>query len=240
MQDWGTLLAAAIAAVVAVFGYIINQNADRRAKKAQFYAEALRAVKELEEMPYRVAKRKESSSGIREKLGSEISNVFVDISFYLSWLKIDSPLVGEAYGLMARSAIDASEQQLHYAWGLPIMANDKDVGLNDKFFDREKPAQDVCIAAMRNELKVSSPLFRKSIKVMIDECACGINERPYQWVAPSDKLMAGSWPWPSTSRGCCGSAAFWHLLKGRLPTLFNQERAIRGSRPASTARLDAT
>jgi NTP pyrophosphatase (non-canonical NTP hydrolase) len=184
MQDWGTLLAAAIAAAVAVFGYVINQNADRRAKKAQFYAEALRAVKELEEMPYRVAKRKDSSPETREKLGSEISDIFVDISFYLSWLRIDSSLIGEAYALMARSATSACEQQLRYAWGLPIITDDKDVGLDNHFFGRDKSAQVVCVAAMHNELKLSAPFFRKSIRVMIDKCARELRERPYKWVAP--------------------------------------------------------
>jgi hypothetical protein len=185
MQAWGTLLAAAIAAAVAVFGYVINQHADRRAKKAQFYAEALRAIKELEEMPYKVVKRKDSSPETRDKLGSEISDIFVEISFYRSWLAIDSPLVGEAYRLMARSAISASEQQLRYAWGLPIITDDNDYGLNDQFFGREKPAQAVCVAAMRNELKVSSSFFQKSIRDMIDKCAREIDERPYKWVAPS-------------------------------------------------------
>lgn len=186
MQDWGTLLAAAIAAAVAVFGYVISQSADRRAKKAQFYAEALRAIKELEEMPYRVAKRKDSSPETREKLGSKISDIFVDISFYLSWLRIDSPLIGDAYALMAGSAISASEQQLRYAWGLPIITEDKDVGLNEQFFGRDKPAQVVCMAAMHNELKLSSPFFRKSIRVMLDKCTRELHERPYKWVAPLD------------------------------------------------------
>ena len=184
MQNWGTLLAAAIAAGVAVFGYVINQNVDRRAKKAQFYAEALRAIKELEEMPYRVIKRKESSPETREKLGFKISDIFVDISFYLAWLRIDSPLIGEAHALMAGSAISACEQQMRYAWGSPIITDDKDVGLNDKFFGRDKSAQVVCVAAMRNELKLSSPFFRKSIRAMIDKCARELEERPYKWVAP--------------------------------------------------------
>jgi hypothetical protein len=185
MNDWGTLLTAAIAAVVAVLGYVISQHADRRTKKAQFYAEAFRAVKELEEMPYKIIKRKDSSPETRDKLGSEISDIFVDISFYLSWLRIDSPLVGEAYGVIARSAITACEQQVRYAWGSPIITDDKDYGLNDKFFGRDKSAQDVCVAAMRNELKISSSFFRKSIRGMIDKCAHELDERPYKWVAPS-------------------------------------------------------
>lgn len=172
MQDWGTLLAAAIAAVVAVFGYAINQNADRRTKKAQLYAEALRAIKELEEVPYRVVGRKDSSPETREKLGSKISDIFVDISFYLAWLRIDSPLIGNAYGLLAGSAIDTTEAQLQYAWGRPTIADDKDVGLDQHFFSRAKRELSVCETAMRNELKLSSPFYRKSIRVMIDQCTC--------------------------------------------------------------------
>ena len=136
-------------------------------------------------MPYKIVKRKYSSPETLDKLGSEISDTFVDISFYLSWLTIDSPLVGEAYRLMAKSAISACEQQVRYAWGSPIITDDKDYGLNDKFFGRDKPAQEVCVAAMRNELKISSSVFRKSIRGMIDKCAREFDERPYKWVAPS-------------------------------------------------------
>jgi hypothetical protein len=85
---------------------------------------------------------------------------------------------------MAGSAISACEQQMRYAWGSPIITDDKDVGLNDKFFGRDKSAQVVCVTAMRNELKLSSPFFRKSIRAMIDKCARELEERPYKWVAP--------------------------------------------------------
>src|SRR5437868_3685712 len=100
MQDWGTLLGAAIAALAAVLGYAVSQQANRQARKTQFYAEALRAIKELEEMPYRIARRLDSSPETRASLGREINDIFVNVSFYLAWLEIDSPLVGRAYKLL--------------------------------------------------------------------------------------------------------------------------------------------
>lgn len=46
LSNWEPILGAISAASVAVIGYLVNQQANRRQRKAEFYGKALRAVKE--------------------------------------------------------------------------------------------------------------------------------------------------------------------------------------------------
>jgi hypothetical protein len=57
-----TLIVGFSAALVALIGYLLSQGSDRRNAKANSYALALQAVKEFEELPYRIARRPASLS----------------------------------------------------------------------------------------------------------------------------------------------------------------------------------
>src|SRR5690242_1806090 len=96
------LIATVVAGSVAVLGYVVTQQMGRRDRKAKFYAEALLAVKDFEELPYRIAKRPDTSPATRERLGTMVNDAFVKVSFYQAWLRIDSPRVGASYDLLAR------------------------------------------------------------------------------------------------------------------------------------------
>jgi hypothetical protein len=181
MQDWGTLLAAAIAAMVAVLGYAFNQQANRRDRKTRFYAEALRAIKELEEMPYRIAKRKDSSSETRATLGREINDIFINVSFYLAWLGIDSPIVGRAYKLLADRAILSGEYQRRHAWRSAVKAKDDDLELGEFYSYATEHELSVCTTVMRRELSSFTFLFNRSTKAMVDRCAKEYTLRSKQW-----------------------------------------------------------
>lgn len=183
MQDWGTLLAAAIAAMVAVFGYMLNQEANRKDRKTRFYAEALRAIKELEEMPYRIAKRKDSSPETRASLGREVNDIFINVSFYLAWLGIDSPLVGRAYELLAARAIQCGEQQRKHAWKSSVRTNDDDFELGEFYSYATEHELSICTTVMRRELSFFTFLRNRSTRVMIDLCAQGFDQRTEQWTA---------------------------------------------------------
>jgi hypothetical protein len=183
VNDWGTLLAAAIAAMVAVLGYAFNQQANRRDRKTRFYAEALRAIKELEEMPYRIAKRKDSSPEIRATLGREVNDIFINVSFYLAWLEIDSPLVGRAYELLARRAIQCGEYQRRHAWGSAVITNDEEVELGEFYSYATKRELSVCTIVMRRELSFFTILLYRSTKAMVDRCAQEYDQRTNLWAA---------------------------------------------------------
>ena len=94
---WGALLAAIIAGSVALFGYSLTQVSNRWERKRKVYAEALSAVREYEELPYRIRRRPSSDDETRARLGDQISEAYIKLRFYLAWLEIDSVVVGTAY-----------------------------------------------------------------------------------------------------------------------------------------------
>ncbi|MDK1342907.1 hypothetical protein QNO09_06240 [Streptomyces sp. 378] len=78
--------AALIVPCIALFGafltYALNQRAVRRERRAKTFAEALTAVEEYLEMPYRIRRRPESSSAIRQQLTDEVSSLLARMAFH--------------------------------------------------------------------------------------------------------------------------------------------------------------
>ncbi|MFF5288350.1 hypothetical protein [Paractinoplanes globisporus] len=60
-----TVIAAAIAALTAVGGYLSTQLWKRRDEKIRLYADALQAVRRYEELPFRIARRADSLPATR-------------------------------------------------------------------------------------------------------------------------------------------------------------------------------
>lgn len=82
-----TLIAATIAATVAVRAYTTQQKESRRQQKAAVYAEALRAVEDYTEGPYRILRR-DGSPQARREITQHISDVKSRINFYTGWMTI--------------------------------------------------------------------------------------------------------------------------------------------------------
>ena len=158
MSNWIPLLSAFVAALAAFSGYLLNQRAARRQRKAQFYAEALQAVKEFEELPYRIAKRKDSTGETRERLGGIVNDSYVKLSFYQAWLRIDSPRVSPAYDGLARRAARFGAPQQVDAWSRPVIDADTDMDLGVEYYYGTRPELAICVTAMRRELGLLSVL----------------------------------------------------------------------------------
>lgn len=60
-EQGGTLLAAAVGVGIAVWTYLVTRAAARRDRQANVYAEALRAVEDYLEGPYRIRRRNGSA-----------------------------------------------------------------------------------------------------------------------------------------------------------------------------------
>jgi hypothetical protein len=73
--EWATIAAAAIAAVVAVAGYFIAQARARRERRSKAFADALAAVEDYLEAPYRVRRRQASTPEARTALTSALNDL---------------------------------------------------------------------------------------------------------------------------------------------------------------------
>lgn len=164
-MDYGTIIAALVAALVAVGGYLIAQNSARRERKTKFFAEALLAVKDFEELPYRIARRSDDSPETRERLGRLITDAYVKLAFYQAWLQIDSPFVARAYLLLSLRAERFGEIQRQHAWSSPLITNNKEADLGSRYYYGTKRASAPSVA--RHLRSCPGPAGRISVRVTV-------------------------------------------------------------------------
>ncbi|WP_063768163.1 hypothetical protein [Streptomyces xanthophaeus] len=85
-----TALIVPVIALVGVYvTYSLNQRALRRERRSKAFAEALTAVEEYLEMPYRI-RRRPSSADIRRGLTDEAISLLARMAFHHAWLQIEA------------------------------------------------------------------------------------------------------------------------------------------------------
>lgn len=132
-SDWativGALAAALVAASVAVGGYMLQQRSARRDRHRTMYAEALRAVEDYLEAPYRI-RRRDGSAASRQALATHVSEIQSRLNFYCAWLQLHAPdHVHAAYVELVASAKREAGAQMTAAWQARPTTRDRDVPL---------------------------------------------------------------------------------------------------------------
>lgn len=150
---FGGLLTAGIAAVVAVRTYKTQQHESRRQERARIYAEAVRAVEEYMESPYRI-RRRDGTAAARREITQHISDVKSQISFYTGWMAIYAAgEVRAAYGKYCQAAMFEAGTQMTAAWHDKPTKRDQDVPIDTPL---SRAATDVArtelLEAMRSDL----------------------------------------------------------------------------------------
>lgn len=149
--------AALIVPCIALFGafltYALNQRAVRRERRAKTFAEALTAVEEYLEMPYRIRRRPESSSAIRQQLTDEVSSLLARMAFHQAWLQIEATTVAAPYATLVATARAEAGAQMSLAWQQPPITTDSGMNLGIPYpRDRSNAARATCIEVMRRHL----------------------------------------------------------------------------------------
>ncbi|GHH42071.1 hypothetical protein GCM10018775_26230 [Streptomyces umbrinus] len=83
------LIVPCIALLGAFLTYARSQRVVRREHRAKSFAEALTAVEEYLEMPYRIRCRPDSSSAVQQQLTDEVSSLLARMAFHQAWLQIE-------------------------------------------------------------------------------------------------------------------------------------------------------
>lgn len=145
--------AAVIAAAVAVRAYRNQQDETRRQQKATFYAEAVRAVEDYAEAPYRI-RRRDGTAAARRELTQHLSDVKSRISFYTAWMAIHGTnTVATAYDAYVAAARTEAGQQMTTAWQSKPTRKDRDVPLGTALPRvRTDAARGALLAAMKADL----------------------------------------------------------------------------------------
>jgi hypothetical protein len=157
---------ATVAALATVFGYLFNQARARRERKAKAFAKAMAAMRRFYDFPHKVWRRSVSDAATRDRLSEERSRGSRAVRFHLIWLKIESPVVGEAYEQLWTVVHRARLHNANLAWASPPRATDRDLVGEPPCFVRKAGTEetDLCILAMRNELSWWPGLRRPRIR----------------------------------------------------------------------------
>lgn len=158
-----TLLGIVVVAVVTIAGYLLTQAWARRERWARSFAEALAAVEDYLELPYRVRRRPAQDDGTtRFAITSQISDVQTRLKFHSAWLRLQNPAVALAYGALVRTAREEAAPQRHEAWRLPPIFEDSEVPMLTGYpHPRTDAARAACIEVMRDELRVRIRMRRR-------------------------------------------------------------------------------
>ena len=152
--------AALLAGVTAVAGalisaaltYNLNQRAARRERQTNVFAEALTAIEDYAELPYRI-RRRPGTPDARHELTEQVSRIQSRIAFHQAWLSIEAPSVARSYDDLVRAAKKQAGNQMKQAWREPATKKDSQVSLGTAFpRDEINAARHQCIAAMREAL----------------------------------------------------------------------------------------
>lgn len=107
--------------------YKTQQREGRRQERARFYADAVRAVGDYTECPYRI-RRRDGSAAARREITQHISDVKSCTSFYTGWMAINgSDEVRTAYDDFVMAAQTEAGQQMTAAWSGRPTKRDRDV-----------------------------------------------------------------------------------------------------------------
>lgn len=155
------LLAGAVAVVGALISvavtYGLNQRAARRERQTKLFAEALAAIEDYAELPYRIRRRPRTTDA-RHELTEQVSQIQSRIAFHQAWLSLEAPGVARSYNELVRAAKAQAGRQMAQAWLKPAITKDAQVNLGVAYpRDEINAARGQCVEAMRQVLGRSLP-----------------------------------------------------------------------------------
>jgi hypothetical protein len=153
--QWSVIIAALIAALVAVIGYVLTQTWARRDRRARAFADALVAVEEYLEAPYRVRRRQAPTADVRAQLAASLSDLQGRIAFHRGWLQVEAPAVSRAYDALVLAARAEAGTQMIEAWNTEPASSDPGMNLTIGYSHPQADAERAkVIAAMRRYLRL--------------------------------------------------------------------------------------
>jgi hypothetical protein len=160
-SEGATIIAAALAAVVAVIGYTVQRKIARRSERADLYGNAIAAVEAYLEGPYRI-RRKTDDRGNWFAISSALSDAKTAISHHQALLQMHAPAaVSTAYDAFARAAIIEAGPQMTAAWGRPPIAAETDVPLGTGYDRNASDAKrSLMVNAMAADLRAIGAWWR--------------------------------------------------------------------------------
>jgi hypothetical protein len=156
-----TLLTALTAGLLGLAGYLINQANNRNERKRKIDAEALLAVRQYQDLPYRIRRRPSSTTETRAQLNNHINDVLTNLRFYHAWMQVDSREVGIAYQDYIKQTQRFGRMHRQAAWTAPIIDSDEGMREELSYQYENEPELALCLMAMRREISLWSFALRR-------------------------------------------------------------------------------
>ena len=161
---WG----GTIAAIVSVIGHLTNQSLARRERKATSFADALTAMDRYEDLPYKIWRRTSDDVEMMTRLMDEWSAAGMAVKFHLAWLEVDTPVVGAAYRLLYETVRPSRITNRNTAWNSSPRRQGSDLAADPPLVSPDsRVAKELCLSAMRNELRPTALVWRRRLRVCI-------------------------------------------------------------------------
>lgn len=148
-----TLLAAVIAVAGVVVGFAVTSAQSRRERRARDYAEAIGAVSDYLEGPYRVA-RCHNNAEERYAISTDISVIQGRIDASSALLRLYAPTpVADAYDAYVAAARQEAGRQMAAEWRKPPARRHRDMNMHQLFNRTASNAVNATlIAAMERDM----------------------------------------------------------------------------------------
>jgi hypothetical protein len=153
------------------------QAQTRRERRAKLFADALAAVEEYLEAPYRIRRRQTATPETREALATSLSDRQARIALHRAWLQVEAPAVGQAYGAFITAARSEAGIQMTEAWEATPLTRDTDMNFKIAYPHPKSDAERArVIDAMRQHLRLwpSTKTRRHEIERVADDSSTAI------------------------------------------------------------------
>ena len=151
----GAVLIAALIAAAGVTATILTTSSRaRRDRLASLYADALSAVSEYIEGPYRIRRRTQGEAGQRFTITTRLSDVKAQIDHSENMLVLHArPKVASAFHAYVHAAQREAGTQMHDAWKHPGISDDHEVNLFRPYpREQSDPLRAHAVAVMQADL----------------------------------------------------------------------------------------
>lgn len=152
------LIVPFIAMLGGILIWALNHRAARRERRARAFADALAAIEDYAEMPYRIRRRVDAPEA-RQELANQISTIQAHLAFHQAWLQLEAPAAAPSYDKLIRVAKAQAGTQMSEAWRQQPITTDSQMNLSNAYpRDQIDEARAHCLSAMRSPLTATASL----------------------------------------------------------------------------------
>ena len=133
-----SIIAALIAVIGVVFGYLIGQRQTALERKRILCAEAISDALQWLELPYRIRRRTGNADETLASLAKRINHLRERLQFHEKWLRIEMPKSLTSYKCLVKEVMTAARPAIEEAWNACPVESATDMNLGLLEIGREK------------------------------------------------------------------------------------------------------